>query len=823
MTVGIVAVSHSRALADAAVELASQMVQERPPAIEVAAGTEDGGLGTDATAVLTAIESADSGDGVVVITDLGSAILSTDMALELLDSPENIRVVPAPFVEGMVAAVLAAATGASLDAVAQQASTALDAKSSQLNDDDAAGAAAPAVGADGAAVTVTLRNPHGLHARPAATLAAAVAKLGVEVTVTANGRTVSATSPLLVTSLGTRGGDTVTVAATGENAEEAAQQIGDLIAGGFGEADDAAPAGEATDAAPTSKHAKGAAEPVATASSQKKTPAGGASLGLSGGRAVAPAIRMAAPVEQPDSRHATDAEAELRSIKDALAAVDADLKQRAAHATDDAVHILEATRTLAADPTIQGAADERVRGGEWAPRAVWDALGEIATQFEAAGGFTAERAVDVRDIRARLVAALTDRPAPGVPDSADPFILVADTLAPADAAALSANCLGLLLAQGGPTSHTAILARGLGIPAVVDAAAVARVSDGDRLLVDGDAGRAIINPNKKDAAGARTTPAKRDTRPFAGPGATADGHTVTIAANVGKGPDIDTALRRGAEGIGLLRTEFAFLGRTEAPGLKEQAALYQRAFAAFPGRKVTVRTLDAGADKPLPFLTPDDEPNPALGVRGYRTSVPHPQVLETQLEAIARAAAAVPGSQPWVMAPMIATAAEAREFAERAHSHGLDQVGVMVEVPAAAIEAKGVLEVVDFVSIGTNDLTQYTMAADRLNTGLAALGTHWQPAVLRLIGMVGDAAAELRAAGLRKSVGVCGEAAGDPVLAGVLVGLGVDSLSMVPALVPTVGRAVAGYTLAQCKAAAEAALASGSAEEAKAAAAAVLK
>ncbi|HET8979007.1 MAG TPA: putative PEP-binding protein, partial [Solirubrobacteraceae bacterium] len=295
-----------------------------------------------------------------------------------------------------------------------------------------------------------------------------------------------------------------------------------------------------------------------------------------------------------------------------------------------------------------------------------------------------------------------------------------------------------------------------------------------------------------------------------GPGLTADGHAVPLLVNIGGPADVAAATRHGAEGVGLLRTEFMFTDRATAPSRSEQQAALREVFDAFGSRRVVVRTLDVGADKPLAYVPQDAEPNPALGVRGLRMRRTNGALLDEQLQAIA-AAARHSGAEVWVMAPMVATAAEAGEFAQAARGHGLERVGVMVEVPSAALCAHDVLGPVDFASIGTNDLAQYTLAADRLAGGLAELLDPWQPALLRLIAMTADSGARLE-----RPVGVCGEAASDPLLALVLVGLGIRSLSMAPACLADVRAALAEHTLDECRSLAEAALRAGSAVTARA-------
>jgi phosphotransferase system enzyme I (PtsI) len=428
--------------------------------------------------------------------------------------------------------------------------------------------------------------------------------------------------------------------------------------------------------------------------------------------------------------------------------------------------------------------------------------------FAALGDYMAERARDVQDVRDRIVAELSGRPAPGVPVRGEPFVLVALDLAPADTATLDPQLtIALVTEQGGPTSHTAILAKALGLPAVVAASGALGIEEGTTVLVDGSAGTVTTDPDAETVA--RVQAAASVELSFDGQGRTADGHPVQLLANVGDAKGVAAAVAAGAEGVGLFRTEFCFLDRSDAPTLDEQVRAYREVLAAFPGKKVVVRTLDAGADKPLPFLTSGDEENPALGVRGVRTARRSPQVLADQLEAIAQAEAAE-SAQVWVMAPMVATAEEAREFVELAAEHGLTMAGVMVETPAAAITADHLLAHATFASLGTNDLAQYTMAADRMLGELAALNDPWQPAVLRMVAATGEAGA---AAG--RPVGVCGEAASDPALAVVLVGLGASSLSMTPRSIAAVSEVLRRTTLEECRAAAALAVAAPSAAQAR--------
>jgi phosphotransferase system enzyme I (PtsI) len=400
-----------------------------------------------------------------------------------------------------------------------------------------------------------------------------------------------------------------------------------------------------------------------------------------------------------------------------------------------------------------------------------------------------------------------------VPELTVPSVVVALDLAPADTAALDLDkVLAIVTELGGPTGHTAIIAGQLGLPCLVRVSGATGLEDGVVVAVDAATGTVTVEPSSElvDAL-ARRAEVERTLEQDTAPGATADGKAVALLANIGTAADAERVAGTAAEGVGLFRTEVLVLEASTEPTVEEQTAAYAAALRALPGRKVVVRTLDAGADKPLAFATQPDEENPALGVRGYRLVRTNADLVEHQLEALAAAQAAT-GEAPWVMAPMIATADEARDFAARARAHGIAKVGVMVEVPSAALRAHEILREVDFVSLGTNDLAQYTMATDRLRGELADLLDPWQPAVLDLVAATAHAGLETG-----KPVGVCGESASDPVLALVLVGLGVTSLSMSPGALPAVRFALRRHTSAQCATLAVEALAAPSAAAARAA------
>ncbi|GGN02695.1 phosphotransferase system enzyme I (PtsI) [Actinoplanes campanulatus] len=509
----------------------------------------------------------------------------------------------------------------------------------------------------------------------------------------------------------------------------------------------------------------------------------------------------------------------LQLFDGAVAAVAASLADRAAKASGDAAEVLLATAELARDKGLRAAVAKRMDGEVDLPDALHGAVNQFADLFAKMGGLMAERVTDLRDIEQRLLARIVGVAEPGLELPDVPSILVASDLAPADTAGLDpARVVALVIELGGPTSHTAIIARQLSLPCVVGVTGATTVAPGTPVLVNGITGAIEVNP---DTAGAVARVDAERIRHAAlaswnGPAATSDGQRIKVLANVADGASARQAAAAPVEGVGLFRTELCFLNTTTEPTVAEQTAIYGEVLSAFgPDRHVVVRTLDAGSDKPIAYATPAAEENPALGVRGLRLSFTDPSMLERQIEAIA-AAAAVTGTRPWVMAPMVATVAEAATFAGRVRRYGLT-AGVMVETPSAALLADRILTVVDFLSIGTNDLTQYTMAADRMATQLAHLTDPWQPAVLQLIAITARAG---QRAG--KPVGVCGEAAADPALAAVLLGLGITSLSMAAAAVRPVGAQLGQVTARQCSRAAEVALAAGDPAEARDAARAAL-
>jgi phosphotransferase system enzyme I (PtsI) len=537
-------------------------------------------------------------------------------------------------------------------------------------------------------------------------------------------------------------------------------------------------------------------------------------LGVSAGTVVGPVVRVSPPVAVPTAEPAAADVAGARSaVAQALESVAVELERRAGLAGGDGAAVLTATAMMARDPSLLTSVSSKLEAGAGPATALDAAVREFVATFTAAGGYLAERATDLSDVRDRAVARLLGQPDPGLPPLARPSVVIARDLAPSETAILDPQLvLALVTEAGGPTSHTAILAAQLGIPAVVHAVGALTIDAGTEVAVDGTSGQVLIDPDQAIRAqfGDRARRRAELLSRGSGPGRLADGSAIALYANIGTVADAEQAGAADVEGVGLFRTEFMFLDRATPPSLDEQILSYSTVLEAFGSRPVTIRTLDAGADKPLQFASQDAEENPALGVRGLRLSQRRQDLLSTQLEAIG-AAVDKTGAHARVMAPMVAIAAEAEWFARLARAVGLSTVGVMIEVPSAALRARHVLHPVDFASIGTNDLTQYVMAADRLSGELAPLLDPWQPALLDLVNSSCSGAGG-------KPVGVCGEAAGDPLLALVLVGLGVSSLSMAVPKVPAVRLALSLHDRQACTAMAQAALGASGAEQARAAA-----
>ena len=529
--------------------------------------------------------------------------------------------------------------------------------------------------------------------------------------------------------------------------------------------------------------------------------------GPSNGAAHPAPRRLGRAKEGPNG---TDAAAEERRLLDALTAAATELEElaheTAERAGPDIGGIFEAQAIFARDPGIVEPAIVAIREGATAEEAI-DRV--AAEQAEIMAGvddpYFRERAADLRDVGRRVLDRLMGRLQPDLHHrDGTPAILAAPDMDPSQVAGIRPGLVaGVALGAGASNGHAAIVARALGIPLVLGLGGTLHVGlDGRAVAIDGGAGRLIVDPDPADRESLTTARAADIRAAVAGaPAAWSPSAPlplgIRIEANVGSVAEAEQAAEAGADGIGLVRTELMFLGRTIAPGVNEQRALYRRILDVMGGRPVVFRTLDVGGDKPAGFEPGDPEANPALGVRGIRLGLRRPELLETQLRALLEAAA---GRELRVLIPMVSTVEEVRgaraaldRAAGAARAAGADiasevRFGVMIEVPAAALVVDSLAPEVDFFSIGTNDLVQYTIAADRTNAALADLATPDQPAVLRLIGMVCRAAEPFG-----RPVGVCGEAAADPVIASLLAGLGVTELSVAPRSVAAIRAAVAAF------------------------------
>ena len=815
--VGLVIVSHSRALADGLAGLVRQ-VSPTPVPVAVAAGIgeERGEFGTDAVEIMTAIQSVYSEDGVLVLMDLGSAVLSAQTALDLLppEMREHIRFCGAPLVEGAVAAAVQIGLNSDLESICREASAALAPKREQLGEAQAEPVtvqAAPLGASE--SIELTLINLHGLHARPAAKFVQAAASQPAEVTVTdlTNGKgPVSARSLNAIITLGAVENHRIRIDASGAGASKALAELQALIADNFGEA----PA-EARAEAPRATQ-----KPAAPAQAGKDALA---AIPISEGVAIGPLFRYQPPLPPIPQEPAQDTAAEWTRLQTALEKTRLAIRERRRQLrgtiSDEDAAIFEAHELILQDPDLLGEVRQRIeKDHQNASAALHAAMSGIAEGFRRVeDGYLQARAADVDDVRDQVLFALAGKAgAVEMPDN--PVILYAVDLTPSETSQLDMRrVLGIVTAGGGPTSHSAILARALGIPAIAGASTrLDRVPSGATVALDGSSGGLWIDPapelraelatrreewlqQRADLLGTSRTPA-----------VTSDGRRVEVAANIGDVAGARAAVENGAEGVGLLRTEFLFLTRETPPTEEEQYRALRAIIETMGDRPVIVRTLDVGGDKELPYIQMPAEPNPFLGVRALRLSLNRPDLFLPQLRAILRAGM---GYTCRIMFPMVADVGEvrqARAWIEKAHTelaaegkpHSWPvEVGIMVEIPSAALLSPALAPEVDFFSIGTNDLTQYTLAAERGNPALAHLADGLHPAVLRLIGTVAEASHRLG-----KWTGICGELGGDPQATPILVGLGVDELSLNPAGIPRVKAAIRALTMPAARALAEQAL-----------------
>jgi len=669
------------------------------------------------------------------------------------------------------------------------------------------GAVAPAptsAGGEALRRRVKVGLAHGLHARPAALVAREAGNFAAEIALEIAGRRANAKSPVAVMALGVRFGDEIEFVAIGEDAAAALEALAARVAEGEEPV-------VALIAAVVESTQLESSSPVSALSGVPAAP----------GLAIGAAVRLIEP-EVAVIELAGAPEAEQAALAGALAAVRGALAGRLASETAQRREIVEAHLAFIGDPELRDVAGGAIVSGKSAGAAWAFAIGGYVDQLRAAGDARMmERAADLTDLKRQVLLQLSGEASPmlHLPDNA---IIIADDLLPSQLMELDpARVAGLAIAKGGPTSHVAILAASMNIPAVVALGSrVLSIEDGALLILDGDTGRLQVAPKPAEIVAAQTGLAERRGRrakaqaSAAEPCHTADGARIEVFANLGAVDEARAAVENGAEGCGLLRTEFLFMERDAAPDEGEQFAAYQAIADVLDGRPLVIRTLDIGADKPAPYLALPAEENPALGVRGVRVSLAFPELLRTQLRAILRVR---PLTQVQIMLPMVAALAEIRTVRavldELAASMGVSapHFGVMVETPAAAVIADLIAAEADFLSIGTNDLAQYALAMDRTSPQLAAQVDAMHPAVLRLV-------QQAAAGGSRhgRTVSVCGGLASELAAAPILIGLGVTELSAAPARVPELKAAIRELTLAQCREIAELALVQASAADVRA-------
>jgi len=813
--IGFVIVSHSAKLAEGVCELAGQAAQGKVR-LAAAGGTADttNPIGTDSLKVLQAIESVYSEDGVLVLMDLGSAVLSAQTALDLLPEEKRgrVRLCPAPLVEGAVTAVSQAAAGAGLEEILREAQIALEAKAAQLS----AGQAEPKPAAEpersepwhDALVTVT--NPLGLHARPAAQLIRLARRFHTKITIenlSAAAGPFDAASINGVLSLGARQGHQLRLRAQGAEARKALTQLTTFIASGCGE----------------SKIAEIAPAPVTPPPAQA---APGELMGIpaSAGIAIGPLVKLRPSAVKAAPRMVDNPDAEWQRLQTAIRAAQEETRAlnewAKAHAGEYEAGIFDAQLLFLEDPSLIASASHSILTDRFNAGFAWQsAAGNLAERLQAlADPYLRARAADVADVTARVVERLTGvRNA--MPLLRQPSILAAQGLAPSEVKEFDPSMvLAVCLEAGSATEHSVILLRAMAIPVVVGLGpGLPAIEDGTTVAVDGQQGRVWISPDadrareieKRREAWLRARSAAQQKRQK--PAATRDGHRIHVLANLKSVDEVSEALDCGAEGVGLLRTEFLFLGREATPSEEEQLIAYRTVWEAVGSRPLVIRTLDIGGDKPVPYLEIGGEANPQLGWRGIRVMLDRRDLFRTQLRAILRAGC---GHSVDLMFPMISSLAELREakavlseVEAELERDGIPfqkdrKVGIMIEVPAAVAVADQLAREASFFSIGSNDLVQYVMAADRTNSRVAPLADPFQPAVLRML-------RDTIQAGRRAGIGVClcGELAADTLATPVLIGMGLEEFSVSAKLIPELKQAVALWTFPEAEAIAREALA----------------
>lgn len=811
--ISLVIVSHSQQLALGVRELAVQMVDERVP-IAIAAGIEDSEnpLGTDAMQVYQAITSVFSDHGVLVLMDLGSAVMSAEIALEFLSPEQRAKVYlcSAPLVEGTLAAAVSAAAGNNIQEVIAEAQGSLSAKATMLGvKDHLKPHTCPLVQTEGVGgensqeIRLTIKNRLGLHARPAAQFVATASRYKSQIQVqnlTRGTAAVRGDSINQVATLGARQGHELLITAIGTDAQAALTALKALIVNNFGENDSFAKPQNVT------------LEEVIPATE-------GELLGIaaSPGIAIAPVVHYETVPICITQHNVENVEIEFQRLQASMQVAKQEVRALLSHAYllgDAEAAIFDAHLLFLEDPVLLESVRKQIFEKHINAEAAWQAaVDEVANSYDQLEDtYLQERVADLVDIGQRVLRILLGN-APTNLEITTPSIVLTTDLTPSDTARLDpTQVIGICTTLGSATSHSAIIARTLGIPAVLGVdAKILKVENGTLMALDGESGKAWINPAaeilgileaKRQAWQSTQEEARKQAHK---PAITLDGRRITVLANISSIADVKVAITNGAEGVGLLRTEFLYFDGDSLPGEEEQLTVYQSIAKILENRPLIIRTLDVGGDKPLAYMnTGMTEANPFLGVRGIRFCLENPQLFKTHLRAILRASAE---NNLKIMLPMITSLAEVRaakvilaqvQGELRQEEIPFDenmQLGIMIETPAAVAIADQLAKEVQFFSIGTNDLSQYVMACDRNNPRVANLADALQPAVLRMIQQTVQAA---HAANIW--VGLCGEVAAETLITPILLGLGLDELSVNPQSVATLKQEITKLTMTQAQA-----------------------